>query len=282
MKTRNKMMRLMPISLAIVVMLIFIIKTGSAQEKKNESSEKTMKIKIVKENDGKVTVIDTTIYGKMSMDEEELSGMIASLKADMKEPESDMKNINLDIAVQISDSSELDSLEKQIKKVIVMGSGCCKGKYNVDCMPHAYKYDFHCDPDLSELQEIHGGWNNMDDGEFNFEFPSPPMDYFRYNDNREGSLNDLLGNIPMERVKSYSIKDTKKGKKITIEVENGPLFESRSKTIIIKNPSRSHSMKTHGGKPDQNVKVIIKAEKEQQKEQKEKSTEEFREQKNKM
>jgi len=51
-----------------------------------------------------------------------------------------------------------------------------------------------------------------------------------------GSLNDLLGDIPMDRVKSYSIKDTKNGKKIVIELNNAPFIENHRNVIIIRSP----------------------------------------------
>src|ERR1035437_5383 len=50
---------------------------------------------------------------------------------------------------------------------------------------------------------------------------------------RGESLNDILGDIPMDRVKSYSIKDTKDGKKIVIELKNGPMIEHHRDVVII-------------------------------------------------
>ncbi len=41
----------------------------------------------------------------------------------------------------------------------------------------------------------------------------------------EATLSDLIGYIPMSRVKGYTVKDTKNGKRIVIDVEDAPLME---------------------------------------------------------
>jgi hypothetical protein len=74
----------------------------------------------------------------------------------------------------------------------------------------------------------------------------------RMGKDRGQSLNDVLGDIPMSRVKSYSIKDTKNGKRIVIDLENGPLVEQENKIIVIREPGRHYG---HGG-PRHQVKVI--------------------------
>jgi hypothetical protein len=53
---------------------------------------------------------------------------------------------------------------------------------------------------------------------------------------KDESLNDILGNIPLDRVKSYSIKDTKDGKRIVIELNNEPFIEHHRDVIIIRSP----------------------------------------------
>jgi hypothetical protein len=77
----------------------------------------------------------------------------------------------------------------------------------------------------------------------------------RFQGEGEGqSLNDLLGDIPMDRVKHYSIKDTKNGKKIVIELENGPIVEKHNQVIIIREPGRPNRNARKGQK---NVKVYV-------------------------
>ncbi len=50
------------------------------------------------------------------------------------------------------------------------------------------------------------------------------------------TLNDMLGNIPMYRVVSYSIKDRKGGKRITIDLNDAPMFGRQEKIIIMREP----------------------------------------------
>jgi hypothetical protein len=70
-----------------------------------------------------------------------------------------------------------------------------------------------------------------------------------------GSLSELLGDIPLERVKKYSVKDRKNGKRIVIDVEDGPFFGSKNNRVIIKGtPHMKHSYMY----PKKDVKVIIK------------------------
>ena len=87
--------------------------------------------------------------------------------------------------------------------------------------------------------------------------PVPQQRMFRMQHAKNGSLNDLIGRIPMERVKSYSVKQTKDGKRITIDVENGPIFENEDNIIIIRDNQRP--MRGMGyGNPRKNVRVIVK------------------------
>jgi|GEM_PF-3632394 len=52
------------------------------------------------------------------------------------------------------------------------------------------------------------------------------------------TLNDVLGDIPMDRVVSYSIKDRKGGKRIIIDLNDAPLFEKNERVIIIRDQAR--------------------------------------------
>jgi hypothetical protein len=67
-------------------------------------------------------------------------------------------------------------------------------------------------------------------------------------------LNDLLGDIPMDRVKSYSIRDTKDGKKIVIELKNEPFIEHHRNVIIMHSPRPEGR---HGQGPRQQMKKRI-------------------------
>ena len=75
------------------------------------------------------------------------------------------------------------------------------------------------------------------------------------------TLSDLLGDIPMDRVKNYSIKSKKGWKRIVIDVEDPPLMEKRGhrQVMIIGDPTQNHHMYRHG-MPNKNVekRIIIR------------------------
>jgi len=51
--------------------------------------------------------------------------------------------------------------------------------------------------------------------------------------NRGESLNDVLGDIPMSRVKSYKVIDKKGGKRIIIDIQDAPLGGDHSNVIYM-------------------------------------------------
>lgn len=244
-------------------MAIFIINQGVAQNQSEKDEKQTMKIKVIKEKDGTTTIIDTVITSHEPMGRNEIKELINNLKEDMKELELEMKNMDMDITMKLSDSLEVDSLRKNIEKVIVMSNDCKNGSFNYHCSPKAYKYNFDVETDLPDCQDM---WQNFDDEQFDMRLPGAQHKVFRFNDEGSGSLNDLLGNIPMERVKSYSIKDHKKGKRIIIDIDDRQMFESRDKTIIIRGDGMPGGMHYRNGSPDSDVKVIIKTDKDDEKE----------------
>jgi hypothetical protein len=100
-----------------------------------------------------------------------------------------------------------------------------------------------------ELEQLEGL------GEFGFDSDGdlPGCRVMRFSGDHRQSLNDILGDIPMERVKSYSIKDTKNGKRIVIELNNAPIFEKENKIIVIREPRRHEG---RGNNSEHRVKVI--------------------------
>ncbi|MEI7896055.1 MAG: hypothetical protein WCJ26_03390, partial [bacterium] len=68
------------------------------------------------------------------------------------------------------------------------------------------------------------------------------------------TLNDLLGEIPMERVTSYSIKDHKNGKRIVIDLSDAPMFENQPRVVVIQAPGMRQHGRNHG---ERQVKVIV-------------------------
>jgi hypothetical protein len=192
---------------AAIFMAIFVTRPGCAQDPAKKESKKVIKINVVTENNGKTTVIDTTMV--------------------------------------LPDSAMTDSLREEIDRVIELGEGGGHARLRYHNMPQAYEYKFEM-PDMpEELMELEhlGGMGDCDWEGF---AGSPDCRMMKIGGNRGQSLNDLLGDIPMDRVTSYSIKDTKKGKRIVIELENGPIIEREQKIIVIREPGRpapKHRMK---------------------------------------
>ncbi len=72
------------------------------------------------------------------------------------------------------------------------------------------------------------------------------------------SLNDMLGEIPMDQVKSYSIKDTKDGKRIVIELNNEPFIRHHRDVIILRSPRPERMYRRDYDRPQMKKKEIIK------------------------
>jgi hypothetical protein len=73
---------------------------------------------------------------------------------------------------------------------------------------------------------------------------------------KDESLNDLLGDIPMDQVRSYSIRDTKDGKRIVIELNKEPFIEHHRDVFILRSP-RPERMYQRDNSPQIKKKVII-------------------------
>ena len=127
--------------------------------------------------------------------------------------------------------------------------------------------DFDFKTDFPEIPECEGMWQNIDDEEIDMRVLCPQSGMFRFNyDDGPGSLNELLGNIPLECVKSYSIKDRKDGKRIIIDIDDRPMPGSREKTVIIRGTGKPAKMHYRHENPDRDVRVIIKTDKDDDKE----------------
>jgi hypothetical protein len=209
----------------IMILAIFIAKPVFSQETAKKESHKKIVMKIISDDNGKTTIIDTTM--------------------------------------EVPDSTMIDSVKKEIEKVIVLGNGGKHARYKIRSMPDEFNYNFEippvpeCPMDLEELKE------------FEFEGISPCREMeecFREQmEQAEGpkvirmgghrqTLSDILGDIPMDRVVSYSIKDRKNGKRITIDLNDAPLFEEDNRVIVIRDPERKERGRNH---PERRMKVYI-------------------------
>ena len=207
------------------ILAIFITRPVHSQETTKKESHKKIVLKIVSDDNGKTTVIDTTM--------------------------------------EIPDSTMIDSIRKEIDKVIVLGEGGKHARFKIHNMPQGFAYDFDIPPPpdcLKEPEELEDfDWEGMapdcDMAERIWERAAPGQ-YRRVmrSGGHEQTLNDILGEIPMDRVVSYSIKDRKNGKRIIIDLNDAPMFEKQDRVIVIREPGRMQHNRTH---PGRQVKVYM-------------------------
>jgi hypothetical protein len=226
----------------LLVVLIFLVKPGFSQDtiKKKEDSGR-VKLLIKVDKDGKSRTIDTTFTLTGPMDEKYLEDFLKDYKDSMKDFADQMHDMEINIkAMGIPDSAMMDSLGRIEKKFEIIaraghGRDGCRGTDP----SFRFDYDFAL-PDLPEPPAP----------------PSPPRawgfghgfdDGFFEDDHRNGAgtLSDMLGVIPMDQVKSYSIKNTKDGKKIVIEISNDPLMGRHDKIVIIHDRDHNTSSDQH-------------------------------------
>ena len=192
--------------IGVAVIVIFITWPASAQEEPKQDPKKTVKVKIVKDVNGKKTVVDTVFQTDRSIDSKEMQIMLKGVEKEMKDVEKEMKDVNYTFGMSFpSECLEL--------------SGCV--------------------PPMS--------WE------------SRAGDHMRIlsGEDNEPTLADLLGDIPMERVKSYTIKDRKNGKRIIIEIDDAPLMEKQDRVIYIQGNQRHPSTKVQMIKAPREMKVVV-------------------------
>lgn len=210
---------------AAVVLTIFITRPVVSQETDKKESHKTITLKIVSDDNGKTTVIDTVM--------------------------------------ELPDSGMVDSMKHEIEKVIELSKDGKHACVRVRKMPAGFNYDFdfpclpECPMALKELEEF--DWEGFEPGRDIEEdvweemAPGPQHRIIRSGRNMQ-TLNDVLGDIPMDRVLSYSIKDRKNGKRIVIDLDDAPMFERQNKVVIIREPGRMHR---YGKQPQRKMKVYM-------------------------
>jgi hypothetical protein len=165
----------------------------------------------------------------------------------------------VDTVITLADSAHFDSALRDFEKVIILEKDGRHGRLKVRTMPGGYSYDFDM-PEMADFQEGLEELKALEDlKEFEWEslptrrgpgvafreerLPGPGRHRMQF-ERRGETLNDILGDIPMDRVVNYSVKDRKNGKRIIIDVENAPMFEKREKVIIIREPGKDRRYKT--------------------------------------
>ena len=211
-----------------LLLTIFITRPAFSQEQAKKEQHKKIIMKIVTDDNGKTTIIDTTM--------------------------------------EMPDSAMSDSVRAEIEKVIEMNHHGKHSRMKIHKMPEGFSYDFEmpCLPDCPMNMEtmedfdLEGMVPGMDQEDFMWDRSAPGPDCRVMRSGNHGqTLSDILGDIPMDRVVGYTIKDRKNGKRITIDLNDGPMFERQDRVIVIREPARMHRNMNRG---DRQVKVIMNAE----------------------
>lgn len=208
----------MSVAMLVAVIALFSFTSAMAQEEPDSSTNKTIKIKMITKKGGNTKVFDTTLQRSGKLLEEEMAELMKDLKVEMSDLSKEMEDLDLEI--------ELESGEDGFS-------------YNFD---HDIKIEIPEIPDIESMMKDY-----RDCFDFRGVTPRHRLDPFRGHEGR--GLNELLGNIPMDRVTSYSVKERKNGKRIVIDVENGPSVDKRKEMIIIKKGAKPKRVKMIQGKP---------------------------------
>ena len=235
------------------LMTFVFLQDITAQDSVAAKSKKAkMVLKIKKDVNGKTTVIDTVINFPDPYDGKELEKAMQKYEAEIDQLQDELENLEVYVDIPdfpdslLNDSvvNHLRCVEKKIR--------CPRFKgYSI---PHEFNYQFEapCPQEFEDLEECC--------------MPGREMRTFRF-DNRTQTLSDLLGDIAMDRVKGFKIKDKKNGKQIIIDLNDGPVLEKSDRVIIIREPGKSSGKRNNS---DRQMKVIIKSDDERHNE---KSTE---------
>lgn len=274
MKTNNMLpARLLGASFIATAVLFFTIPLKAQEPKPDKKETKsTVTVKVITEKDGKTTQIDTIFVTDTPFDTRGLHEYLSEMDGEMQEMSMNFENMDFDFGMPLPDVGQMDSLRKVTEKFVIISDddndSLIKGANHIYIMKEGKRlrpgrshdlqgqctFDFA--PGCCHGQE----WRDLPclRGEpVDIAGPGLQRRMMRLQQGGKGSLNDLIGRIPMERVKSYSVKQLKDGKRITIDVENGPIFENEDDVIIIRNNQRPVRGMGYGN-PHQNVKVIVK------------------------
>jgi hypothetical protein len=169
----------------------------------------------------------------------------------MKEMEEEMQE-NRE-AFSVPDSGMTDSIRNYTQRIIKDWNGPRSPHFRQSMRPHAFDYNFNFDmPEVPEppMPPLNGDRDEDTPRQFNFRDLRP---------SQEGStLNDVIGNIPMDQVESYSIRETKHGKRITIELKNDPIIRQQENVIILREPKHPDRRGT-APRPEIRKRIIIKS-----------------------
>ena len=262
MKTYSWLKDSMLVIVLATIMTIALTSPVFSQDtlKVKKNPRTVLKLKIIKDENGKKTVIDTTITSSKSLDSGEINDIIANLDDNMKGMDEGLKELDLSLShMKLPDSAMMDSIRKMTARIRIMSKNFKSPHFKWHNQPGGFDYNFNFDtPELPEPPEPPCP---PDEHRHHFDFRVEPFDNESPVIRRgEGSLLDLLRDIPMDRIRSFNIKEKKDGTRITIEVGREPLLGfplSHERTIIVRPGKGNETSPSH--ESDRHKKVIIKS-----------------------
>jgi hypothetical protein len=262
MKTTIRLLDSILVICLAAVMTFFLTLPAHSQDTVKKSSRTVIKVKVIKDENGVKTIIDTSFSSDRPVNPRQMRRMMADLDHGLRgqRPGRGVYRFNFS-DTDFPDSSMMDSIEKDTDRIMMFSKKLRDHHLRGYKLPHEYDLDFDMDipeppfpPEPPEPGCDPRGYYNFDP------FQGCPPGCGR---SGEGSLLDILGDIPLDRIKNFSMKEKKDGTKITIEVERGPVFgfPHSKKNVIIVRPDHGNQYR-HA--PDKKVekKVIIKTDKE--------------------
>lgn len=241
-----------------IALTIFITRPGFSQDTTKTKGDKKIKMvtRVVEDKNGKRLVFDTTINLDRRLKPGKEKQMMREFEIRFNDLDDQMKDLEVELnEMRLPDSGMMDSVQQLTERAMKLRGGPGNFHFRRNFSPRAFNYNYNFDiPELPERPQplIEEFYDENTPGEWNEETR-------RMFKGKGESLNDLLGDIPMDRVKSYSIKDTKDGKRITIELNNEPLIEHHRDVIIIRSP-RPDGRHGQGPRHQMKKRIIIKNE----------------------
>lgn len=214
------MIRLVAIALGLAAIFLLPPKVSS-QDTVTGKPDKMISVKIKMDEDGKSFDIDTTFIIGEDFDEQAFQEAMREYHEQMKKVEQQM----MELEGQFNEQ-DLKEVQEEIRRSV-------REAHRV--LPEIRG---HCrwigEPDDLEMQYMPGSVHRM-------ERMRVPHGIVGVRPGKKGeTLSDILGDIPMSTVKSYRVKETKEGKRITIEVSDDAFMVPHDPDVFIWRNARPH------------------------------------------
>jgi|GEM_PF-943584 len=206
----------LPILSIILVLAMTSFSSGllQAQDTLAKKPQKVIKIKVDADAAGESISIDTTYVIESDADMEKFQQAMMEYEIKMQGIEEHLKDLNIQL--------DEEEMEKALQEAQFDIQNAClespKMRYlyrNLDKPCHKREFDWYGDRYIMARPGHRSGPVRI---------VSPE---------KGETLSDILGDIPMSAVKSYRVKETKDGKRITIDISDEALFDRPEEIIII-------------------------------------------------